>query len=238
MTWALVVWAMDGLSTSPWLVKALAVAGGAALGGLGLGAGTQLAAKTLAAQKVPPWPLGGVRLGGAVAGGWLVALWAFGGGGDGLGGSGGWGLGGSGKGTETIVGKATEAEPREKDKKEEKEEKEPAPEPGTLRVEVLGDATIQKIAERTKSTLNLDRRYRVREGAERKLLTLNELKKKVEAAPKDGPVKVLEIKLYKDSPAWGNASYVKPLREWGEGWLGEENVSKNELDAKRNAPLE
>jgi hypothetical protein len=88
-----------------WVLRLLAVAGGAAVGGLVIGLITQGLARLLTTRPVPRMPLNIIRLLGAIVCGWIVALLLFGGGLGGLGSGSGWSLfggaggpgGGSGK---------------------------------------------------------------------------------------------------------------------------------------------
>ncbi len=89
-----------------WVLRLLAVAGGAAVGGFGVGLITQGLSRLLTTRPVPRTPLNIVRLLGAVVCGWVVALLVFGGGFGGLGGGGGWGLFGGGGGPGGGTGKA------------------------------------------------------------------------------------------------------------------------------------
>jgi hypothetical protein len=81
-----------------WLLRILAVAGGAAVGGVGIGLITQGLSRLLTTRPIPRVPLRIVRILGAIVCGWIVALLLFGGGLGGLGGGGGWSFGGSGGG--------------------------------------------------------------------------------------------------------------------------------------------
>jgi hypothetical protein len=215
-------WAIAGLENLKvdWLVKALAVAGGAALGALFLGLLVQILVKLLSAQTVQGWPLRGTRLAGAVLGGWLVALWVFGGGGGGLGGLGGWGLG-SGKGKGDAEEKKEEDPAKTKDAvKDGKKNGEDIAE--TLRVEVLGDETLLKIAKG--KGFDPERRYRLGQSDERQLRTLREMEKRIKELTKTAGVQRLRIVLYVDGPDEKNENYVKPLEDWGRDALGVDKV--------------
>jgi hypothetical protein len=83
-------------SMGQWLLRILAVVGGAAIGGLTIGLITQGLSRLLTTRPVPRVPLQIVRLLGAIVCGWIVAIFMFGGGLGGLGGGGGWGLSGGG----------------------------------------------------------------------------------------------------------------------------------------------
>jgi hypothetical protein len=214
----LFAWSLELLSGPSGLLRVLAVAGGAAVGGLALGALTQLLVKVLTAQKLPPWPLWGVRLLGAILGGLLVMLWAFGGGGGGLGGPGGLGLGGGkGKGNGEAA-KKTESGAGGKDRKEVDTE---VP-PNTVRVEVLGNDVLKRIA--GERTPDLEKRYRMTPG-DRKLLTLDEVRARLRQLHDEGKVKAVEIVGYRPtSPSRENVYYVKPLEDEARG-LFKKNVT-------------
>jgi hypothetical protein len=80
-----------------WVLRILAVAGGAAVGGFAVGLITQGLSRLLTTRPVPRVPLLIVRLLGAVVCGWIVFKLVFGSGLFGLGGGGGlWPFGGSG----------------------------------------------------------------------------------------------------------------------------------------------
>jgi len=81
-----------------WVLRILAVVGGAAIGGFAVGLVTQGLSRLLTTRPVPRMPLLIVRLLGAVVCGWVVFLLVFGGGLGGLGGGGGWSLFGGGGG--------------------------------------------------------------------------------------------------------------------------------------------
>jgi hypothetical protein len=219
---------VDGLVGSSTPIKALAVVGGAAVGGVLLGLVTQLLVRLAAAKQVPPWPLRGVRLGGAVAGGWLVYLWLFGVGGGGLGGPGGGWWPGAGQGPEK------EKEAAAKDAKKEKKGTQDEDQAETVRVEVLGDATLEKIAGGTK--FDPERRYRFQGRDDRRLRTLAEVKARVKALHEKQGVKKIKIVLYYDAPDQANATYVSPLAAWARELFGEEAVGFEELGEK--APAE
>jgi hypothetical protein len=141
-----------------------------------------------------------IRLLGAVVCGWLVALWVFGGGGGGLGGPGGSGFGaGAGKGTQSTP------EPE----KNGDEGKRPQESSATVRVEVLGDAALKRVADG--KPVDPDRRYRV-EGKEG-LLTLPEVEQLIERRATSAGSRRLDVVLYNDSPA-PNVPYVSRLIEW------------------------
>jgi hypothetical protein len=85
-------------SIGQWVLRILAVVGGAALGGFAVGLITQGLSRMLTTRPVPRVPLLIVRLLGAIVCGWVVFLLVFGGGLGGLGGGGGWSLFGGGGG--------------------------------------------------------------------------------------------------------------------------------------------
>jgi hypothetical protein len=181
--------------------KILAIAGGAALGALLSGLLTQLLCRAVTTRKVPRGVLFLIRLLGAVVCGWLVALWVFGGGGGGLGGPGGSGFGaGAGKGTQQPAGEG-----------EKKREEDRRPDKGTagLRVEVLGDPALKRVA--AGNPVDPNRRYRV-EGKEG-LMTLSEVEQLIEQRRTSAGLRRLDIILYNDSPA-RNVLYVARLEEW------------------------
>jgi len=189
------------------LVRILAVAGAAALGGVLLGLLTQLIVKAMTTRKLPPWPLNTVRILGAVASGWLVALWLFGGGGPGLGGLGGFGLGsGSGRGE-------GDKKPAEKDKDGKGGgNTSPVAPDESLRVEVLGDPALKRIA--GGGALDPARSYRV-SGAE-KLLTLAEVKDAIKQRQRQTPpLRRLVLVLYTDSPK-EKLGRVDDLKTWAD----------------------
>lgn len=192
-------------------VRILAVIGAAAAGALVLTAVLQLLVKVLFRQKLPPWPIWGIRVLGGVLCGWLVALWLFGGGGGGIGGGGGFGLG-AGPSTEKDKDR-TVSEKSDKDKdKEGKAKKEPPPvtEKETLRVEVLGDAPLKKIAK----SANFDGGKRYRLAGEANLRTLEEVKNVIRKRREEKPsLKQLEVVLYLDSPE-RQRPQVAMLHDW------------------------
>jgi hypothetical protein len=192
--------------TTDVVVKILAVVGGGVVGGLGLGLLAQLLTRAFTTQKLRGWPSLVIRfLGGGICA-WLVALWLFGGGGPGIGGSGGWGFGsgrGQGDGERTthpakanIDGKKTEGEGKTASSQ-------------TLRIEVLGGETLQKLGAKSPHP------YRVREGETQSLLTLDEVKRAIKKRQEqDPPLSRLEVVLYKDSPD-KDVPLVKRLVDWG-----------------------
>ena len=178
----LCLWAIDG--NLP--VNILAVIGAFALGGFLGGWAISLTAKFAFNQRVPNWLAWTMRLLIGLVAGWVAWLCLFGTGGGGLGGSG-WGMGGGGNGN-------SKDRAAEKDDKSAKDTKPPEPEetpkpkdpdskpkkdgPGigsgeTIRVEVLGDVTLEQLAGGGKA--NLDKRYRIAD-APRTLHTFGEIK--------------------------------------------------------------
>jgi hypothetical protein len=194
------------------LVRILAIAGAAALGGVLLGLLTQLLVRATTTRKLPPWPLNTVRVLGAVASGWLVALWLFGGGGLGIGGSGGWGLGsgtGRGEGDKNLAAKDKGG----KDKGSKgTDSAPPVPPDESLRVEVLGDPALKRIA----GGGNFDpaRCYRIAGAEGGKLLTLAEVKEALRQRQQQSPpLRRLVLALYKDSPT-EQGGRVEDLKAW------------------------
>lgn len=184
--------------------KILAVIGGAVMGGLVVGVLAQLLARAFTTQKLPRWPLLTVRLLGAVIGGWLVALWVLGGGGAGLGGAGGWGLGsGPGKGEGE---KAVEVSKQDGEGKKNGETRTPADE--TMRIEVLGRATVSE------SDIQAERWYRIDTDEGSRLLTFAEVKEAIKTRQQQQPpLRRLELVLYNNSPA-KDVAVVSQLRTW------------------------
>jgi hypothetical protein len=166
------------------IIRALAVAGAAALGGLLAGLVAQVLARLVAARSVPRVPLNVIRLLGAVALGWVAALFLFGSGGGGWGfGGGGGGEGqGTGKGTQPV-GTTARASPTEKGEGPRDTGKAAAE--ARLRVEVIG--------------VPGERVYRV-EG-EKELHTLAEMRavlQQRQAGPP--PLQELVVVVYRNSP--------------------------------------
>jgi len=92
-----------GDTIGQFVLRVLAVVGGAAVGGFAMGLITQGLSRLVTTRPVPRVPLLIVRVLGAIACGWVVFLLVFGGGLGGLGGGSGWslfgGAGGPGGGT-------------------------------------------------------------------------------------------------------------------------------------------
>jgi len=232
-----------GMMSSDAPIKALAVVGGAALGAMFIGWLAQVLAKLSFAQKIPPWPLRILRVLGGGATGLLVYWFVFGGGG-GIGGPGGWfggGQGGSSDKPGKSVARSREDKGSEKSKenksKEKAEEKRTESEPAEiLRVEVLGNETLMKIAR--SQTIDSNKRYRI-EGSST-LYTLEEVKNLILQKRKDKPpLRRLVVVVYRDSPAQDNA-LVTGLTEWTRLDLDPER-GKVELDLSlpdQNAPID
>jgi hypothetical protein len=195
------------------LVRILAVAGAAALGGVLLGLLTQLLVRATTTRKLPPWPLNTVRVLGAVASGWLVALWLFGGGGLGIGGSGGWGLGsGTGRGESDKNLAAKDKGGKDKGGKGTDSAPPVAPDE-SLRVEVLGDPALMRIA-----GAGFDARhcYRIIGADGGKLLTLEEVKGALKQRQRQSPpLRRLVLVLYTDSPE-KKVGRVEDLKAWAD----------------------
>jgi hypothetical protein len=178
-------------------VKVLAAVGGGAVGGLLLGLLVQLVVKLSFAQKVPASVLWVVRAVGGLACGLLV--WSLlGAGGLGLGLGGGGGEGGTGKGG---AGKDSKQERKESEKEKGKDRvkkaSSPTPPGQELRVEVLGNTDLERIAG---GKFDPKKRYRVpgRPG----LLSLEEVKDLIlQRKGAKPPLRELIVVLYRNSPA-------------------------------------
>jgi hypothetical protein len=177
-------------------IKILAAIGGGAVGGLLVGLLVQMVVKLAFAQTVPRAVLWFVRILGGLACGLLV--WSLLGGGGGLG----FGGGGSGPGKGGAdKGKKEERKDREKEKEKGKDKGKkdatPTPPGQVLRVEVLGNDDLKRIAG---DRFDPKKRYRVlgRPG----LLGLEEVKDLIlqrrDAKP---PLRELIVELYRNSPA-------------------------------------
>ncbi len=195
------------------LVRCLAVAGAAAVGGVLIGLLCQLIVKATTTRKLPPWPLNTIRILGAVASGWLVALWLFGGGGPGIGGIGGWGFGsGSGRGEGDKKAAETDKGAADKGGKG-KGNTAPVPADESLRVEVLGDPALTRIAG---GNFDPARCYRVAGADGGKLLTLAEVKDAVKQRQQQSPpLRRLVLVLYTDSPE-KQVGRVEALKSWAD----------------------
>jgi hypothetical protein len=169
-------------------------------------------------RKVPRGLLFVIRLLGAVVCGWLVALWVFGGGGGGLGGPGGWGFGaGAGKGTQQAAGEA---------EKNTDTGQKPQESSAALRVEVLGDAALRRVA--AGNPVDPNRRYRV-EGREG-LLTLPEAEQLIRQRRMNADLRRLDVILYNDSPA-RDVPYVRELVKWAEDLPLSVDITERDEDA-------
>lgn len=188
-------------------LKILAMFGAAAVGGWVLGMVAWGLAKAYAMQAIPPRVMWFIRTLGFVACGLLAYWWLFGGGG--------WfGAGGGPK--DGVIPKKDETirkdrdAPKEKDKDKEKGKSEKVTPEESLRVEVLGDAALKRITNRTE--IDGTKRYRV--AGKRELLTLAEVKELVKQRRGEVPaLKRLEVVLYKDSPA-DEVPFVTLLVGW------------------------
>jgi hypothetical protein len=197
-------------------VRIMAFIGMTVAGAFLLGWGAQMLSRMTFNQKVPPWPLWGVRVLGAVLFGMLAWVWLFGGGGTGLGGGGGYNLfGGKGKVAKDDKDAKDEDKGKGKGKKEGVGE---VPVPGdTLRVEVLGDEALRKVA--GGKGFDAARRYRV--AAEGGLRTLDEVQKLVlKRRGQTTPLRRLEVVIYLDSPA-RDRPQVAELVGWARDLNGE-----------------
>jgi hypothetical protein len=183
-----------------WVMRGLAVAGGAAVGGFGTGFLMQLIARLTVARPLPKPVLNILRVLGAIVAGCLVWMWVFGSGGAGFGfGGGGFGMGGH----ETGVGGAGRGQNIESAKETLPTNGTDAPAgPEVLRVEVLGD----RPDERTHF-------YRLESGNSRARLTLEELRGRIrERQTQAPPLQKLVILLYLDSPDKDKLQ-IRELRE-------------------------
>jgi hypothetical protein len=187
------------------VVKALAVIGGAVIGAYLIGWFTQLLVRVLTAQKMPPWPLRFVRLLGGIAAGLLVmATLSWTGGGS-------WGFGGRSTGLGTGDGSKSNDDDKGKDKADLKEV--PPASPETLRIEVLGDPALKKIAG---ATFDARRCYRLAEEKEPKLQTLAEMEKYIsDRLKEEPPLHRIVLVLYRDSPD-RKVGRVDDLKTWAE----------------------
>jgi hypothetical protein len=194
------------------LVRCLAVAGAAAVGGVLVGLLAQLIVKATTTRKLPPWPRNTIRVLGAVASGWLVALWLFGGGGPGIGGSGGWGFG-SGSGRGEGDKQLAEKDNAGKEKGSQGKDNTPVPADESLRVEVLGDPALMRLAG---GNFDPARCYRVAGADGGKLLTLAEVKEAIKRRQQQSPpLRRLVVVLYTDSPE-KKVGRVEDLKTWAD----------------------
>lgn len=181
-----------------FLVRSLAIVGAFAVGAwLTHAVWNRIARKWYKDQKLPDGVAWLARvLGGTVFA--IIAYWAVhGGGGPGLGGTGGW-FGGSGP----YQPSAKDMEPtKEKEKGKDtgkQDKKEPPATVGTdtIRVEVLGDAPLEKLGG---GKFDRERRYQIK-GVPG-MRTLDEVKQRIAAMRSSKPgLRVVEIVLYLDSP--------------------------------------
>jgi hypothetical protein len=223
-------------------VKALAVIGGAALGAMFIGWLVQVIVRLSFKQQVPRWPMWGLRvLGGGLAG-FLVYLWLFGGGGAGIGGTGGWFGGGKGGGEQNAKDVARSKDGKDIDKSKEGKSKERVKDdqtaPGqsqTLRIEVLGDDPLKKIARA--DTFDASKRYRIEGGPT--LYTLDEIRKLILQKRSDkSALRRVVLVVYLDSPA-RDRPQVSALADWARDLdpeRGKVEVAFYEPD--QNAPID
>jgi hypothetical protein len=171
-----------------WVLRGLAVAGGATVGGFGTGFLTQLVARLTVARPLPKPAVNILRFLGAIVAGCLVWLWVFGSGGQGFGlGGGGFGLGGH----ETGAGGTGASRNIESGKETvHNDGTDPTVGPGVFRVEVLGDRPEER-----------ERFYRLENGEPKTRLTMKELRSRInERKTQSPPLQKLVIVLYLDSP--------------------------------------
>ncbi|HEY1379736.1 MAG TPA: hypothetical protein VGF55_23230, partial [Gemmataceae bacterium] len=184
------------------VVKALAVAGGAAVGALLTGAIVGLIIRQLFRKPQPPAVRTLVRILGGVAGGLAVAVLLFSGMGGGGWGIGSWGLG-TGKGTGDSASARTAATQPDKPSPPEPPPKSlpTTPESTRVRVIMLGGDLVRNGAA-----------YRV-EG-ERQARTLADVQQVIRRRmAADPPAKALDILIYENSVARGTAP-VDDLELW------------------------
>jgi hypothetical protein len=170
LIWADVSW----LPPSPDLslpVRILAALGITAAGGLGAGLIVQLLSKGVARTKAPGPAVNLVRLAGAGAGGLFAILWLFGTG-SGFGTGKGDGDGDGKPGKQGIYSSTTDDKKNDTDDKKKPGPETPAGEE-VLRVEVLGNAMVRKLADQ--KAVDENRRYRIAAESQSKLLTLDEV---------------------------------------------------------------
>jgi hypothetical protein len=204
-------------------IRVLAVIGAGALGAFVIAGVIQIAVKAMFGQKLPPWPVWGLRALGGIACLWIAGLWLFGGGGGGIGGTGGTGVGGSGWPREKEKERTSiEKSDKEKEKDGKGKADKPAGEMETIRVEVLGDAPLKKLAKG--ANFDMSKRYRL--AGDMNLRTLDEVQKVIRNRREEKPpLKQLEVVLYLDSPERGRPQ-VASLVEWA-----------NDLDEQRGKLL-
>ena len=203
-------------------VNILAVIGAFTLGGFLGGWALSLTAKFAFNQKVPHWLAWTMRLLTGLVAGWLAWIWLFGAGGGGVGGSG-FGLGGGGNGKDRAADKSAkdgkDAKPPDpevipKTKDPDPKEKKDGPGIGsgeTIRVEVLGNGPLEKLAGGGK--VNYMKRYRL-DTPTTTLRTFEEIKKLiVQRRAQNPPLRQLVVIIYSDSPDKDSGS-VKDLVLW------------------------
>lgn len=196
-----------------FVVKALAVVGGAVLGGLFVGLFAQLLVRAFTGKTLPPFARWLLRVLGGVLVGWIIALFVFGGGGPGLGGLGGWGFG-SGSGGGDSKDSETKKDATPKDSTPTKDAGSGTAPKRVLRVEVLTDPTVAKAL--GKEGVERQRYYRVEGTAANDLLTLDALKEKIrERLKKQPPLERLDVVTREDSPD-KDVPRVAELRHWAE----------------------
>jgi hypothetical protein len=220
MTFALGL--LAGAPTMEDLIRVLAIIGGGALGAFVTGFLTQAIVRGYTGQKVPRWVVWTLRVLGGVAMGWLVYLLVFSQGNSLFGGFGGGGTGKDGGGkdgpraTNPAVTAPKDAQPTDKDR--DKDGSTATVDKGTvLRIEVLGDAPLQKLVDagRIKS-LEPERSYRLADDDPTKLLTLQDVEHLIkERLKRDPPLRRLELVLYKDSPQ-KQVPRVAELKKWAD----------------------
>lgn len=196
---------------SDLLVKWLAVFGAFALGAMLLGWLTQTMVMLAFRQKIPLWPMWLLRLLGGVLLAWVAYLWLFGSGGNQLGGPGGPSSGaGKDKGKDRP---SIEKAGKEKDGSKDKDSRDKVPPVAAdtlIRIEVLGDDPLRKIAK----TASLDTAKRYRLVDDRELRTFEEVQKFLrQRRTQQPPLKVVQIVLYQDSPS-PNRDSVLDLERW------------------------
>jgi hypothetical protein len=183
------------MSVQWWIVKVLAVAGGAAVGFMGAGWLLVGLCRLTVHRRPPVFASRLTRLLGGIALGWLVYLWAFNiGMSGGLGGGGGWWPFGSQGGPGTAE-QATTPKPQQAAKEEQ------AQAATTLQIHVLGG---QRVVEQ--------RFYVVQDEPRARTWTelIEELTRRREQDPQ---LRILEIVLYPDSVDRDNPA-VRDLENW------------------------
>jgi hypothetical protein len=186
------------------LVYALAVAGGFFVGSLLTVLLAVLLVRTVTRQRLPRAVLAGLGLLGGVTAAWLV-WWLVGdwygpGRGPGPGG----GTGGNGVAVQNEKGQPAKGD----------EARAVSPSE-SVRVEVLGDPALQRIA--GGSRFDPERSYRVETGDGSRLMTLAEVKDFILRRTKqEPPLRQVTLVFYDDSPAQG-LPRVDRLKDWAEG---------------------